>query len=592
MVVKIIPTFTPKRIHSPLMATSADLSARPLLRPSHRDRRAWIAPLIVVLLTLATYLPSLGNRYIWDDDYYVTSNLTLRSLHGLERIWCEPGAVPQYYPLTFTTFWVEYHLWQLRPLGYHVDNMLLQAMNALLLGLLLRKLRVPGAWLAAALFAVHPVEVETVAWISERKNLLSGFFYLLAALVYCRIGAIPHVAGSRARSRWYGLSLVLFACALLSKTVACTLPAAVLVVIWWKRGRLRWSDLWPLLPMFIAGAIMGSITGWMEQHHVGAHGPEWAFTIGDRMLIAGRAVWFYAGRLLWPVRLQFIYHRWTLNTSSVLQWIAPITAIAAVLILWFARRRIGRAPLAAALLYIGTLAPALGFVNLYPMRYSFVADHFQYLASAWFIAAIAAVAVRLPTHVRISVIPLLSAALMILTILHSRVFYDAPTLWADVLSKDPTNWIANNNYGDLLLKQNHFADAEPHFAIAAANYPHAAKAWTSLGYLAERQKQYARAMRYYEIAVRERPSLASAHYDLANMFLIFNHLDEAVQQYHQCLAIDPTMSQAHGNLGIALLHLGKPAEAKTQFQIVLRLNPNLEIARKHLAETRTSSDRK
>jgi hypothetical protein len=253
------------------------------------------------------YLPATRGDFIWDDDAYVQNNETLRSGDGLRRIWLEIGATDQYYPLVHTTFWLEYRVWQLSPAGYRGVNILLHVVSVVLLWRLLRRLSVPGAWVAAALFGLHPVHVESVAWITERKNVLSGVFYLAAAFLYLRSalptgdrpgdrpprrGVAGEGAGGGVPRPVYVASLLLFACALLSKTVTASLPAALLLVLWWKRGRIGWGDARSLLPFFALGVALGSITIWMERHEVGAVGPEWDLSPVERLLIAGRALWF------------------------------------------------------------------------------------------------------------------------------------------------------------------------------------------------------------------------------------------------------------------------------------------------------------
>jgi hypothetical protein len=290
-------------------------------------RRTWFISLLLLGLTLAAYLPALHAGFIWDDDDYLINNRTLHDLPGLQRIWFETSATPQYYPLVHTTFWLEYHLWKLNPLGYHLDNVFLHALAAILLWRVLLKLPVPGAWLAAAIFAVHPVNVESVAWVTERKNVLSAVFYFAAALAYLRF-AVPdnppdtndkrrETTGKKLEEKqagstrwcWYVAALILFVGALFSKTVTTSLPAALLLVFWWKRGRIGLRDVLQLLPFFAVGVGLSLHTSWLEKHHVGASGAEWALSFFDRCLIAGRALWFYAGKLVWPAELTFIYPR-------------------------------------------------------------------------------------------------------------------------------------------------------------------------------------------------------------------------------------------------------------------------------------------
>ena len=337
---------------------------------------------LLIVLTVAAYVPALRGGFVWDDDKYVTANRTLRTADGLAEIWFEIGVTIQYYPLVFTTFWIEHRLWGLEPFGYHLVNVLLHATSAGLLWTLLRRLKVPGAWLAAAVFAIHPVHVESVAWITERKNTLSGVFYLLALLSYLRFEPPDPQAHNRRRDwRFYPPALVLFTCALLSKTVTCSLPLVILLLLWWKRARWRWLNVLPVVPMLAIGALMGLLTAWMEKNIVLARGADWDLSIVQRCLIAGRALWFYLGKLVWPAEVMFTYPRWQVRADVWWQFLFPAATIAVVVALWLLRRRVGKPPLVAALFFGGTLAPALGLIDVYPMRYSFVADHFQYLAS-------------------------------------------------------------------------------------------------------------------------------------------------------------------------------------------------------------------
>ena len=315
--------------------------------------------LLLVGLTAGAYIPAMSGGFIWDDDDYVQDNLTLRSLEGLGQIWFQPGATRQYYPLVHTTYWLEYRLWGLDPTGYHVVNVILHALSAVLVWRLLIRLKVSGAWAAAALFALHPVHVESVAWITERKNALSGAFYLGAAWAYLRY--------EEAHSpRLYWAALFLFAAALLSKTVTCTLPAALLLVLWWKGQTPMRRTAVALVPFFALGAAMSGMTVWMEKHSVGAWGPEWDLSLVERGLIAGRALWFYAAKLLVPLNLTFIYPRWAIDATAVWQYLYPIGALGVGALLWAFRERLGRGPLTGVLFFAGTLTPALGFFQLLP----------------------------------------------------------------------------------------------------------------------------------------------------------------------------------------------------------------------------------
>ena len=437
----------------------------------------------IVLATLTAYVPAMQAGYVWDDDYYVTENEFIRSGEGLRRAWLEFGATLQYYPLVHTTLFVEHSIWGLEPAGYHVVNILLHTLSALLLWRLLACLGLRGAWLAAALFALHPVHVESVAWITERKNVLSGVLYLAAALVYLRFSPLPAPAslstppsGGTAEPardwRFYPLLIVLFALALFAKTVTASLPAAILLVVWWKRGRLRWDDAAPLVPLMVLGAALGVTTAWMEKNLVGAAGADWSLGIVERLVVAGRVVWFYAGKLVWPHPLCFVYPRWTIDGIDA-HVIYPIAAAAVVAALWLARGRIGRGPLAAVLFFGGTLFPALGFIDVYPHSFSYVADHFQYLASVGLIAlgaeGVALARARLPVRASRGLQLLVAAWLAAFCWLvwqQARNYQSIETLFGDVIVHNPDSYLAHSHLGNVFFRRGDYASAIPHYTEA------------------------------------------------------------------------------------------------------------------------------
>ncbi len=523
----------------------------------------WQGGLIVLLVFLA-YLPALRGGFIWDDDDYVTQNPTLHDLGGLQRLWFKVGAVPQYYPVVHTTFWLEYHLWGLNPVGYHLINVLLHATAAILLWRVLLRLQIPGAWLAAVIFALHPVEVESVAWITERKNVLSAVFYFAAALACLRFVALKEPGGpNRLRWSWYLGALVLFMAALLSKTVTCSLPAALLLVCWWKKGRIQRGDVMPLLPFFVLGAGLGLMTAWIEKYHVGAQGAAWSLTLGERCLIAGRALWFYAGKLAWPVQLTFIYPRWTLETEAGWQWLFPIAAVGIMGGLWLARHRIGKGPLVAVLFFAGTLWPALGFVNVYPMRYSFVADHFQYLAGVGLIVLAAAGLNRAPRVIPATLVVLLGA----LTWQQAGIYRDLETLWRDTLAKNPNCWLAHNNLGLLLRNQGCIEEAMEHYHQAIQINPNYAESLNNLGVALADKGWFDEAIENYRKAIRINPNYADALSNLGVALSAQGRFDEAIENQRKAIQINPNSSGALNNLAWILATSSK-AEFRNGTQAV------------------------
>ncbi len=566
--------------------------------------------LALLSLTLLAYRPVLGAGFIWDDDSHVAANATLRNLQGLQTIWTDPSVQAQYYPLTFTSFWIEYHLWGLHPGGYHLVNILLHAVNAVLVWRLLLLLGVPGAWWAAAVFALHPVHVESVAWISERKNVLSALCALVACLSYLRF-AEP-MADRRSRRRAYLISLVSFVGALLSKTVVCLLPVVVALLIWWKRGRLTRQDVASLTPFVVIGAVFAWLTVWCEQRHVLAEwaGGEWNLSWAARLLIAGRAVWCYVGKLLWPVRLTFIYPRWPIDPHVWTQWLAPIAAAAVFLGFWGLRHRLGRGPLAAGGGFVVLLAPALGFVNYFPMRFSFVADHFQYHASIALITAGVAMGTAQVRRLggRGVVMGGLAGGLVllvlgILTWRQGQIYQDAERVWRDTLNKNPSAWIACNNLGVVLMgQQGRTEEAISYFRRTIWLKPTYAEARNNVGSALVRRATELRAAQspprsavemdvagLYDDAIAEltealrlKPDYPEAHYNLGGTLMTRGQFDDAIAHYTEALRLKPDFAEAHNNLGVAFAAVGNLQGALTHCTEALRLKPDYPDARENL----------
>ena len=541
--------------------------------------RLWPA-LLLVGLTAGAYLPAMAGGFVWDDDDYVLDNPTLRSFQGLEQIWLQPGTTRQYYPLVHTTYWLEYRLWGLDPTGYHVVNVLLHALSAVLVWRLLRLLQVPGAWAAAALFALHPVHVESVAWITERKNTLSGLFYLGAAWAYLRCEAVRN-------PRWYWAALLLFAAALLSKTVTSTLPAALLLVLWWQGRPLDRARLVGLAPFFVLGVSMGLVTMWMEEHSVGAWGPAWDLSPVERCLIAGRALWFYAAKLLLPLQLTFIYPRWEIDATAVWQYLYPAGFLGVAGLLWALRAHLGRGPLTGLLFFAGTLAPALGFFNTYPMLYSFVADHFQYLASLGPIVLAAVGGSRLLALVgRPAVGPvalaLVLAVCSLLTWRQGRIYANLETLWRDTLAKNSDAWIAHNNLAGILEEDGQLDQAIRHYRRALLLQPGSAQIHLNLADAHQARGEFEAAVRHYRQTLKAAPDQVEAHLNLGNLLLGQKAVEEAIGHYRQALKAAPDLALAHSNLGAALAARGQDGQAIDHYRRALELKPGFAEAHNNL----------
>jgi tetratricopeptide (TPR) repeat protein len=554
-------------------------------------RRLLLGLVVLVALTILAHHPALEAGFIWDDDAYVTQNDALRDPGGLEAIWFHPGATPQFYPLVFTSYWLEHRLWNLDPFGYHLVNIILHALVACLLWVVLRELNLRVAWLAAAVFAIHPVQVESVAWITERKNVLSGFFYLASLLLFFR-ACSPFRAGSAAavRRSLYGGSLLLFLCALSSKTVTCSLPAVILLLVWWKRGALNRRILGLTAPYFGVGLIFAGMTIWMERYHVGAQGTEWSLNLLDRVLIAGRALAFYTAKLLLPVDLAFIYVRWQVDSTAWWQYLYPGGVLLTLFVLWKLRFRIGRGPLAAALIFAATLFPALGFVDVYPMRYSFVADHFQYLASAAMIVLVLSAfhsgIQRSGGRLRQAALgtsTLLICVLGVLTWSRAQTFRDPEALWSDTLSKNPTSWMVHHNLGMAYEAQGKWQDCVEQYRAAIRLRPDLAQSYFNLGTVQAKQGDWAPARANFEKAISCEPDYPDAYVSLANVLYLQGDVASAIEGYRHALRIDPHKLSAYKNLARALRKLKRWSEAAAHYREILRIDPEDTEAMSYLA---------
>lgn len=534
-----------------------------------------LASFLLILITVCVYLPAIYGGFIWDDDLYVINNQFLRNLDGLKKIWL-PGFTPQYYPLTYTTFWLEFHIWGLWPTGYHLVNVLLHASNAILLGIALRTLAIPGAWFGAALFALHPVHAESVAWITERKNVLSGFFYLSSLLCYLRFSSLQLISSEQDKLPWryYFLALLLFLGSLLSKTVTCSLPAVLLLLVWWKKERVSSKDALFVTPLFAIGILLATVTASLETNVVGAAGEMWELSLLERLLIAGRALWFYAGTLCWPSRLTFIYPKWDIDATIWWQYFFPISIVVFVTTLAISQKRLGKAPLAAALFFAGTLTPALGFFNVFPMRYSYAADHFQYLASigilalfggwlwktqsflpnpqegkeATLLSQLTEAFQQTPYRSLLSLCILLS--LGVLTWQQGHIYKDLKTLWFDTAQKNPSGWMPYNNLGVISAEEGDYQKALAYFEKAASLNPHIAEVHGNLCLAYGKMGQTDLAIQHGLQAIGIQPEWFKPYSYLGSVFWAKGERRKAASYFREALVREPKDAQTYYNLGL------------------------------------------
>jgi tetratricopeptide (TPR) repeat protein len=536
--------------------------------------------LAIVATVVVTYWPTVRAGFIWNDSDYVTAP-HLRTWAGLPRIWLEVGATEQYYPILHTAFWIEHRLWGDSAAAYHFLSVIFHATSACLLVIVLQDLRIRGAVLAGFVFALHPICVESVAWVAEQKNTLSLMFYLGSALAYLRF--------ERTRlPRLHATASLLFLLALFTKSVTATLPAALLVIIWWRRGKLDWKrDVRPLVSWFFAAVAFGLFSAWVEHTFIGAQGSDFNLSVLQRVLLAGRVIVFYATKLFWPQGLVFIYPRWRLDTNEAIQWIFPTLAFGSFAVLWRSRNR-NRGALAAYLFFVGSLLPTLGFFNVYAFRFSFVADHWQYLPSLGLIVAATNGVVMLGSALRCEWLLRAAAGAVVvaLAVVSSNLCreYQGPELfYRSILAKNPEAWLAHNNLGLHLLEANRLEEAIAHFREALRLRPRHDEVEANLGGALLKTGRYAEAAPYLESAMRSevlqrRASYPELQVNWAAVLLQSGRINDAISSLRSAVRAKPEMPEAHIMLGWALGSSGDVARAVLSFEKALRINPDAAAA--------------
>ncbi len=565
----------------------------------------------LVLISLIAYLPALRGDFLWDDDQYIVHNIYLRDVSGLIPIWFSPGSTPQYYPLTFTTFWIEYQLFGLAPLAFHVTNVLLHAFTGFLFAKVLSRLRVPGVWLAAVLFVLHPVHAESVAWITERKNVLSAVFYLASMLCLMRFYDFDGDERPANRAFFYSLALLAFVGALFSKTVTCTLPAAFLLLLWWKQ-RVYARGVLALVPFFVLGVAMGLLTAQLEAGPVGAADVSVLdLSIAQRLVLAGQAYWFYVANVLLPFEYVFIYPRWEIFASPTNLLIYPATACVSLLALFFLRHRVGKGPVVAVLIFAGTLFPTLGFFRVYFMQFSWVADHFQYHANMALIALAAALITRLFSswprrktslnsstasessrsgNIGIAFFPfVLVLPLGMMTWKQAGNYSSLERLWLSVLDKNPTAWIAHNNLGLHYKQQSRWDEAELCYREALRIKDDIPEAASNLGAILAQRGEFEEALPYLWRAIRLAPEHINYHTNLAATLARMGRDDEAVEAYREVVRLQPESVDFRTVLAGMMIKVQRWNEAYENLERVLQNVPDHPGANALMAELRRKS---
>lgn len=560
--------------------------------PEHRQSRddfsiAWVTLLIV--LTTVAYLPCLRGDFVLDDDLLLTENAMIRAPDGLYRMWLttEPE---DYWPLSATTFWVEWRLWGSNPTGYHVTNLVLHIVSALLVWAILRRLQIPGARLAALLFAVHPVNVESVAWIAQRKDTLALVLFLLSIYWFLKSQITEKKAG--VSTPWFVLSMAAFVLAMLSKSSVVVLPFLLLLIVWWRRG-LSWWDGVRVLP-YLAVAVVLVLVHLHVQGTLSAE-PIRDATFADRLVGAGAAIFFYLYKALVPIHLLFIYPMWSLDAHNLLWWLPLAAAVAITALLWWYRDGWGRPLLFAWCWFCISLLPVMGFVDVGFMRHSLVADHYQHIAIIAVVALVAAAVtkwgqrVQLPTGRTVIAEGVVLVSLLTLFTLRQSELYASPlSLYTATLEGNPDSRAAHNNLGVALVEHGHFYEAIAHHEAALRIDPSFTQTRINLAVALSSAGRLDDAILQYKTALQNDPSHALAHHNLAAALAQTGRREEAIAEYKAALAIKPLLA-THMNLGGMLANAGRLDEAVAQFRAALEMSPSNPVIHDALANALAAS---
>jgi tetratricopeptide (TPR) repeat protein len=571
------------------------------------------AALIVIAICIA-YFPAFSSGFILDDDKLLTDNAQIQDSDGLYQFWLTTKAY-DYWPVTNSTLWMEWRLWEMNPAGYHVANLALHAAASLLIWLILRKLSIPGAFLAALIFAVHPVNVESAAWIAQRKDDLAIVFFLLSMLWYLK-ALMPTVNAGMAPARsqggpwerakkhsplstlhsplWYWLSLLAFALGMLSKGSIAILPLLLLGIVWWLRPLTR-RDLARIAPFFLIAAALAAVNVWF-QTHLGGSIRTVAFPV--RILEAGAVVWFYLYKAILPIDLVFIYPLWSIDPGDFRWWLPLAATLAVTAVLWLYRKGWSRPILFAWGFFCVALLPVMGFTDVGFMKHSLVADHYQHIAVIGVIALAAAGwsvwrgrlrAAFARTAYVMAIIAVL--ALLLLSRLLNGLYCDAAELYRLTLKKNPGCWLIHNNLGVLLADAGRRQEAIAQYKETLRLNPDYSEAHNNMGNALGALGQWQDALGCYHKALELVPEHPLTLNNLGYALGSLGRFPEAIEQYQKALKIQPNIGGIHDNMAFTLLQMGRQPEALEQYQEAINLEPKNPEYRAHYGFALTQAGR-
>jgi tetratricopeptide (TPR) repeat protein len=539
------------------------------------SRREMLGALALIVAVFVVYLPVWNAGFVWDDVFYLQESPNISGLRGLAAIWTTGSA--DISPFMLTTLWVEHALWGFEPLPYHLVDVLLHGACAVLLWRVLLALNARAAWLGAALWALHPVNVESVAWVIELKNTESGLFFLAAILFYLRWLKAKEGYGA------YVVALLFGTLAMATKTTTCVLPSVLCLAAWWMEGRWQWRNLIRVAPFFLPVVAAAALSLWKDSVALTMlTDPTLARTWPERFVTAGIAVWFYLGKLAWPCPVMTVYPRWHPDASMASSYLPLLEVVLALFLLWLKRGSWARAPFFAFTYFLCALLPALGLFDAYIYQYSLVFDHFQYLPSMGPLALAAAGLVRLadgvlPGKMRLQAgfAAILLLVLGLLSWQRAVTFHSEETLWADTAAKDPTSTTAHFNLGVELERQGHIDEAKLQYRRVLEINPAYTNARVNLALLVWKEGGGGEALAEVRLALALNPRSGEAYNALGYLLMKQGHQDEATAALKTATEISPRLAKPHLMYGQILLQKGELDHALLELGTAMNLNPSI-----------------
>ena len=519
-------------------------------------------PLLAFLVAIFVfYSPALSGEFLWDDAIF-SEEKTIQSWSGLWSLWFAPSEIESelhYWPITYTTFWLQHKLFGSNPIGYHIVNCILYFINVVLIWRLLLKLEVPGAWAISMLFTVHPLHVESVAWLIEQKGLLSALFYLGAVHAWLRFRESSSL-------KTYALTLSLYVLGLLSKSIVVTLPATFLVLLWWKQKRVSVHDLMRLLPFFIVGfaIALGDYLFYVSREEQ----LDVAYSSLERILIAAQAVWFYVGKLLWPANLIVIYPHFDVSVDNLIAWLFVAATVGVLIVLWSYRHRIGKGPLAGVAFFAITLSPTLGFVDFGYMEFSFVADRYQYLAGLGVMAVLVGGVIHAMQPYITSFRPVVVGVFIILVIglgtltgRQATIYQDGITFFSHIVTHNPTAHDAYISLGSALYEIGRFEEGYKANLKAIELQPNRATAHSNAAYALVQMQRYGEAEEMLERTLELDPNSETAWLNYGGLLFTQQRYQEAVAAYQKVIELGTDSMLAYGPVAKSYYRLGHYTKA-------------------------------